>query len=158
MVVVFASGTAFGDVTRARPGTLRARRPAAAPGSHGGRADGGGDPAFGTASPVQRLAGVVRDRFAAVTRETLPAGPAAIPAGSGTRRYQWCQSTGRRAVQGGRADASDGRFGANVTIVCGAALLAAMFIGPRAAVLLAGVALLAFVVVVQPTASVCAPP
>jgi competence protein ComEC len=44
--------------------------------------------------------------------------------------------------------------GANVTIVCGAVLFSARVIGPRAAVLLAGLALVAFVIVVQPTASV----
>ena len=44
--------------------------------------------------------------------------------------------------------------GANVTIVCGAVLLAAGVVGPRAAVGLAALALLAFVVVVQPSASV----
>jgi competence protein ComEC len=44
--------------------------------------------------------------------------------------------------------------GANVTIVCGAVLLSARVIGPRVAVLLAALALVAFVIVVQPTASV----
>ena len=44
--------------------------------------------------------------------------------------------------------------GANVTIVCGAVLLTAGLVGPRAAVVLAAFALLAFVVVVQPSASV----
>lgn len=44
--------------------------------------------------------------------------------------------------------------GANVTIVCGAVLLAAGLIGPRVAVVLAAVVLVAFVVVVQPSASV----
>jgi competence protein ComEC len=44
--------------------------------------------------------------------------------------------------------------GANVTIVCGAVLLSAGLIGPRPAVLLAALALVVFVVVVQPTASV----
>jgi competence protein ComEC len=44
--------------------------------------------------------------------------------------------------------------GANVTIVCGAVLLSAAVLGPRAAVALAGLALVAFVVVVQPSASV----
>ena len=44
--------------------------------------------------------------------------------------------------------------GANVTIVCGAVLLSAALVGPRIAVLLAAVALLGFVVVVQPSASV----
>jgi len=41
-----------------------------------------------------------------------------------------------------------------VTIVCGAMLLAARLIGPRAAVVLAALALAGFVVVVQPSASV----
>lgn len=44
--------------------------------------------------------------------------------------------------------------GANVTIVCGALLLSAALIGPRAAVLAAGAGLVGFVIVVQPSASV----
>ena len=44
--------------------------------------------------------------------------------------------------------------GANVTIVCGAVLLTAALVGPRVAVALAALALLAFVMVVQPSASV----
>jgi competence protein ComEC len=44
--------------------------------------------------------------------------------------------------------------GANVTIVCGAVLFVAGAVGPRFAVALAAAALAAFVVVVQPTASV----
>ena len=44
--------------------------------------------------------------------------------------------------------------GANVTIVCGAVLLTAVLVGPRAAVVLAAVTLLGFVMVVQPSASV----
>ena len=44
--------------------------------------------------------------------------------------------------------------GANVTIVCGAVLLTAAMVGPRLAVGLAGLALVAFVIVVQPSASV----
>ena len=44
--------------------------------------------------------------------------------------------------------------GANVTIVCGAVLLSAGLVGPRVAVVLAAFALLVFVIVVQPSASV----
>jgi competence protein ComEC len=44
--------------------------------------------------------------------------------------------------------------GANVTIVCGAVLLTAGLVGPRVAVAFAAFALLTFVVVVQPSASV----
>ena len=43
---------------------------------------------------------------------------------------------------------------ANVTIVCGAVLLSARLVGQRTAVALAAVGLVAFVIVVQPTASV----
>ena len=44
--------------------------------------------------------------------------------------------------------------GANVTIVCGAVLITATLLGPRLAVALAALALVAFVIVVQPSASV----
>jgi competence protein ComEC len=44
--------------------------------------------------------------------------------------------------------------GANVTVVCGAVLMSASLFGPRVAVALAAVALVAFVIVVQPSASV----
>ena len=41
-----------------------------------------------------------------------------------------------------------------MTIVCGAVLMTAALVGPRAAVALAALALVAFVIVVQPSASV----
>ena len=44
--------------------------------------------------------------------------------------------------------------GANVTIVCGAVLLTAALVGPRVAATAAIIALIAFVAVVQPSASV----
>ena len=44
--------------------------------------------------------------------------------------------------------------GANVTIVCGAVLVSARVVGPRVAVALAALALVGFVIVVQPSASV----
>lgn len=44
--------------------------------------------------------------------------------------------------------------GANVTIVCGVALLSAALVGPRIAALLAFLVLVAFVIVVEPSASV----
>src|SRR4029078_6879485 len=44
--------------------------------------------------------------------------------------------------------------GANVTIVCGGVLMTAALFGPRLAAVFAGVALVAFVIVVQPSASV----
>ncbi len=155
MVVVFASGTSFAGMSAGRPMRFRARvaRPR--------RRDltvaaltALGEPVFGTASPVQHGAAVVRARFADVARQALPAGQAAVlPAlvlgdttavgPQTTAQFRAAGLTHLMAVSG-----------TNVTIVCGTALLAAALIGPRAAVLLAAVALMAFVIVVQPTASV----
>ncbi|OBF14682.1 ComEC/Rec2 family competence protein [Mycobacterium sp. ACS4331] len=113
-----------------------------------------GPPQFGRTSAIQRAAGAVRDRFALRAREVLPSGQAAmLPAlvlGDTsavtpvvTEQFRAAGLTHLTAVSG-----------ANVTIVCGAVLLAGSLIGPRTAVGLAALALVAFVIVVQPTASV----
>ena len=113
-----------------------------------------GPPEFGQTSAVQRAAGAVRERFALRAREVLPSGQAAmLPAlvlGDTaavtpvvTEQFRAAGLTHLTAVSG-----------ANVTIVCGAVLLAGSLIGPRSAVALAALALIAFVIVVQPTASV----
>ncbi|OBK19559.1 ComEC/Rec2 family competence protein [Mycobacterium asiaticum] len=113
-----------------------------------------GRPELGRAGRVQRAAHTVRSRFAAAVRVVLPAEQAAmLPAlvlgdtaqvSTGTRaEFRTAGMTHLTAVSG-----------ANVTIVCAAVLLSAPVVGPRAAVGLAGLALVAFVVVVQPTASV----
>jgi competence protein ComEC len=113
-----------------------------------------GRPTMGTAGTVQRAAHTVRGRFAAAVRGTLPTDQAAMlpalvlgdtsaVAAETTRDFRAAGMTHLTAVSG-----------ANVTIVCGAVLLSARLIGPRTAVVLAAVALVAFVIVVQPTASV----
>jgi competence protein ComEC len=154
-VVVFARGSDFGAVMVGQPVQFTARitRPA--------RRDltvavlnASGRPTMGTASAVQRAAYGVRSRFAAAVRETLPGEQAEmLPAlvlgdtsavSSGTSRdFRAAGMTHLMAVSG-----------ANVTIVCAAVLFSARLIGPRAAVALAALALVAFVIVVQPTASV----
>lgn len=154
-VTVFASTAGFANVTAGQPVRFKARisRPT--------RRDlsvavltATGEPAMGQASVVQRFAATVRSRFAAAAREVLPAAQAAmLPAlvlgdtsamtDSVTAEYRAAGLTHLTAVSG-----------ANVTIVCGAVLTSAYVVGPRAAVGLAGVALTAFVIVVQPTASV----
>jgi competence protein ComEC len=113
-----------------------------------------GRPTVGRAGAVPRAAHTVRARFAAAVAEVLPGGQAemlpalvlgdtsAVPAQTG-REFRAAGMTHLTAVSG-----------ANVTIVCAAVLFSARLIGPRAAVLLAALALLAFVIVVQPTASV----
>jgi competence protein ComEC len=154
-VVVFARASDFGDLTVGQPVRFTARI------SRPGRRDltvavlnASGRPTMGTAGAVQRAAHAVRGRLAVAARETLTADEAAmLPAlvlgdtsavtGQTSRDFRAAGMTHLTAVSG-----------ANVTIVCGAVLFSARLIGPRAAVALAAVALVAFVVVVQPTASV----
>ncbi len=154
-VTVFASALPFSETAAGRPMRFRAR--IAPPGRRDltvATLTATGDPTFGAASALQRMAGSVRERFAAAAWDTLPAAQAAmLPAlvlgdtsaltEAVVAQFRASGLTHLTAVSG-----------ANVTIVCGTVLLAAALIGPRAAVALAGVALAAFVVVVQPTASV----
>lgn len=154
-VVVFASARDFGDVMVGQPVRFDARitRPI--------RRDltvavlkARGAATAGRAGPVHRAAHTVRDRFAAAARNVLPAPQAAmLPAlvlgdtstvtTATSREFRAAGLTHLTAVSG-----------ANVTIVCGAVLFSARLIGPRAAVGLAAIVLVAFVIVVQPTASV----
>jgi competence protein ComEC len=154
-VVVFGRASDFGGLMVGQPVRFTARisRPT--------RRDltvavlnASGRPTVGTASALQRAAHTVRSRFAAAARDALPAAQAAmlpalvigdtsaVTAGTG-REFRAAGMTHLTAVSG-----------ANVTIVCAAVLFSGRLIGPRAAVSLAAVALAAFVIVVQPTASV----
>ncbi|AKK30710.1 ComEC/Rec2 family competence protein [Mycobacterium sp. EPa45] len=154
-VVVFASAQGFGELMAGQPVRFKARigRPT--------RRDltvavlnASGEPTLGRASPLQRAARSVRTRFARVARDVLPPDQAAVLPGlvlgdtsavsaGTTNEFKAAGLTHLTAVSG-----------ANVTIVCGAVLLSAGLVGPRVAVGLATVALVAFVIVVQPTASV----
>ena len=154
-VTVFATGPDFGRAIPGQPIRFRARL------AKPGRRDlsvatltAAGRPQFGTAPLVQRAAQALRERFASACRAVLPADQAAILPGlvlgdtsavpaATTAEFRTVGLTHLTAVSG-----------ANVSIVCGAVLLSAGFIGPRAAVVLAAVALAAFVFVVQPGASV----
>lgn len=154
-VVVFGSAHEFAGLTAGRPARFRAR--VASPRRRDltvSALTATSRPEFGQASAVQRAAAVVRDRLASAAREVLPTeqsallpglvlgDTSAIPAAV-VAQFRTAGLTHLTAVSG-----------ANVTIVCGAVLLSAALIGPRAAAALAAVALLAFVVVVQPSASV----
>jgi competence protein ComEC len=154
-VVVFTRAGEFADLTAGRPAAFRARigRPT--------RRDltvavlsATGEPRLGEASPIDRVAHHIRRGFAEAARSALPADQAAIlPAlvlgdtstvtPRATAEFRASGLTHLTAVSG-----------ANVTIVCGAVLLTAALVGPRVAVVFAGFALLAFVIVVQPSASV----
>ncbi len=113
-----------------------------------------GRPAPGAAGAAQRAAHGVRSRFAAAAHDTLPAEQAAmLPALVLGDTSAVSAQTGREFRAAGMTHLT-AVSGANVTIVCVAVLFSARLIGPRAAVVLAAVALVAFVFVVQPTASV----
>lgn len=113
-----------------------------------------GRPSMGRAGPVQRAAHVVRGQFAAAVRPVLPADQAAmLPALVLGDTSAVSADTGREFRAAGMTHLT-AVSGANVTIVCAAVLFSARLIGPRAAACLAAVALVAFVIVVQPTASV----
>ena len=154
-VVVFASAIDYGDLTAGRPATFLARisRPTRRDLSIATLA-ATGKPRLGTASAIQRAAQGVRAEFADAARAVLPPDRAAMLSalvlgdtaalGDDTvEEFRTAGLTHLTAVSG-----------ANVTIVCGAVLLSAGLVGPRAAVALAALALIAFVVVVQPSASV----
>lgn len=154
-VIVFAPASEFGAVMVGQPVRFAARvaRPR--------RRDltvaaltATGRPALGRAGAVERAAHMVRGRFAAAARETLPPRQAALlPALVLGDTSAVTAETGREFRAAGMTHLM-AVSGANVTIVCGAVLFSARLIGPRAAVVLAAMALVAFVIVVQPTASV----
>jgi competence protein ComEC len=113
-----------------------------------------GRPVLGEAGAVQRAAHGFRSRFAATVRGVLPTDQAAmLPALVLGDTAAVTAETGREFRAAGMTHLT-AVSGANVTIVCGAVLLTARLVGPRVAVLLAALALVAFVIVVQPTASV----
>ncbi|KAA0094635.1 ComEC/Rec2 family competence protein [Mycolicibacterium sp. P1-18] len=154
-VVVFASGVDYQDVSAGRPAAFRAgvSRPT--------RRDlsvavltATGTPRWGSASLLQRAAADVRARFAEAARSVLPGDQAAmLPA----LVLGDTSALGEDVVDEFRAAGLThltAVSGANVTIVCGTVLVTAGLVGPRIAVALAAIALIAFVVVVQPSASV----
>ncbi len=154
-VMVFAGARGYDDLTAGRPVGFRARV------SIPSRRDltvatltAAGPPVLGEASAVQRAAAAVRRRFAAAAQRVLPVGQSAILPGlvlgdtsavppAVTAEFRTAGLTHLTAVSG-----------ANVSIVCGAVLLGAGLLGPRIAVIVAALALAAFVVVVQPSPSV----
>ncbi len=154
-VVVFAPAADFAELTAGRPVRFRAR--VSRPRRHDltvAVLSATGRPALGTASAIQRGAARIRAGFTEAARAVLASDQAAmlpalvlgdtsaVPAPTG-EQFRAAGLTHLTAVSG-----------ANVTIVCGSVLFTAALLGPRAAVALAALALVAFVVVVQPSASV----
>ena len=155
-VVVFASGIGFGELTAGRPATFRARvgrAHAARPHGRGAFGDRGADASVGRVWSSGSPRGCAPPSPMPRARCCPPTRPRCCP--------RWCSAT-RPTLTAPTVDEFrvaglthlTAVSGANVTIVCGAVLLTAGVVGPRAAVGMAGLALLAFVVVVQPSASV----
>ncbi|MFV0495982.1 ComEC/Rec2 family competence protein [Mycobacterium sp.] len=154
-VVVFARAVDVGDVMAGRPVRFTARI------SRPKRRDltvatlvAVGRPVWGRAGAVQRVAHIVRTRFAAGVRHVLPADQAAMLPALVLGDTSAVTATTRTDFRTAGMTHLTAVSGANVTIVCAAVLLSARLIGRRAAVVLAGLALVAFVVLVQPSASV----
>lgn len=153
--VVFAPARDFGAVMVGQPMRFRAR--IAPPTRHDltvAVITAIGRPTTGRAGPVHRAAYAVRAGFADTARRVLPADQAAmLPALVLGDMSTVSPVTGQEFRTAGLTHLT-AVSGANVTIVCGAVLFSSRLIGPRAAVALAGIALVLFVIVVQPTASV----
>ncbi|MEN3317193.1 MAG: competence protein ComEC [Mycobacterium sp.] len=154
-VVVFTRAAEFAELTAGRPASFRARigRPT--------RRDltvavlsATGEPKLGEAAPIDRVAHDIRAGFADAARTALPADQAAmLPAlVLGDTSTLTLQTT--EAFRAAGLTHLTAVSGANVTIVCGAVLMTAALLGPRLSVAMAALALVAFVIVVQPSASV----
>lgn len=154
-VVVFASMAGFGELIAGQQAAFRARvaRPNR-PELTVAVLSAQGQPTLGDAAPWQRGAAEVRARFAAAAGAVLPPEQAgmlpALVLGDTSALTPMAVDDFRVAGLTHLTAVS----GANVTIVCGAVLLTAALVGPRAAAVLAGLTLVAFVGVVQPSASV----
>lgn len=154
-VVVFARGTDVGDVVVGQPMRFTAR--ISRPKRHDltvATLNATGKLDKGQASAIQRAAHAVRSRFAAAVGEVLPSEQAAMLPALVLGDTSAVTATTSRDFKAAGMTHLTAVSGANVTIVCGAVLFSARLLGPRFAVLLAAVALVAFVIVVQPTASV----
>lgn len=154
-VIVFGSAQTFSGLAVGRPVGFRAQigRPT--------RSDltiavlsATGTPTWGEAATLYRAAHEIRTAFAEAARRALPADQAAmLPAlVLGDTSALSHQTTAEFRASG--LTHLTAVSGANVTIVCGTVLLSAGLVGPRAAAVLAAFALLVFVIVVQPSASV----
>lgn len=154
-VVLFGGAEALGSLAVGDRAQMRAvvKRPKRHDLTVAALAVTGGVEVLGQA-PVLETVNAVRNRFVQAARNTLPADQAAVlPAlvlgdtsaldERTTEMFRNAGLTHLMAVSG-----------ANVSIVCGAVLLLGRLIGPRAAVVLAAVALAGFVMLVRPSPSV----
>jgi competence protein ComEC len=154
-VVVFAPARDFDAVMVGQPMRFRAR--ITRPTRHDltvAVVNAVGRPTIGRAGPIQRAAHAARSAFAGTAREVLPSDQAAMLPALVLGDTSAVSTITNREFRAAGLTHLTAVSGANVTIVCGAVLFSARLVGPRVAVALAGFALVVFVIVVQPTASV----
>ncbi len=153
--VVFAPERDFGAVMVGQPMRFRAR--ITAPIRHDltvAVVTAIGAPTVGRAGPLNRAAYAVRAGFADTARRVLPADQAAMLPALVLGDMSTVTPITSQEFRAAGLTHLTAVSGANVTIVCGAVLFSARLIGPRSAVGLAGLVLVLFVIVVQPSASV----
>lgn len=155
MVLVFAPVTDFAALTVGRPATFRARigRPLR-PDLSVAVLTAIGEPTLGAVPAVRRLSGHIRSAFGDTARRVLPADQSAMLPALVLGDMSAVTATTADDFKVAGLTHLTAVSGANVTIVCGTALLSAALVGPRLAALLALAVLIGFVVVVEPSASV----
>lgn len=155
MVLVFAPVADFAELSVGRPAAFRARigRPLR-PDLSVAVLTAVGDPTFGAVPALRRLSGQIRADFAETAREVLPADQSAMLPALVLGDMSAVTATTADDFKIAGLTHLTAVSGANVTIVCGTALLSAALLGPRWAALLALAVLIGFVIVVEPSASV----
>lgn len=155
MVLVFAPVTDFAELTVGRPATFRARigRPLR-PDLSVAVLTAIGEPTLGAVPAARRLSGHIRAEFAETARRVLPADQSAMLPALVLGDMSAVTATTAADFKIAGLTHLTAVSGANVTIVCGTALLSAAFVGPRLAAVLAFAVLIGFVIVVEPSASV----
>lgn len=155
MVLVFAPVSDFAELSVGRPATFRARiaRPLR-PDLSVAVLTAIGEPTFGAVAAPRRLSGRIRADFAEAAREALPVDQSAMLPALVLGDMSAVTATTADDFKIAGLTHLTAVSGANVTIVCGAALLSAVLVGPRWAAILAVAVLIGFVIVVEPSASV----
>ncbi|WP_432679250.1 DNA internalization-related competence protein ComEC/Rec2 [Rhodococcus pyridinivorans] len=157
-VVVFAPADSWGDLLPGQSVTARVRAaPHTGPGTTVAVLHAENAPTVVGPPPVwQRWAGTVRDRLAQVGSAVLPADRAGLLPGLVVGDTTALTDEVREDFRVAGLTHLTAVSGANVSIVLGAVLLLvrAVGLGPRSGTILAATALVAFVVVVRPSASV----
>lgn len=154
-VTIFASSPSFGQVAPGQRVHFRAR--ISRPTRHDltiAVLTAQGEATTDQTNKIQRAAMTIRENFATKAHNVLPTEQAAMLPGLVLGDTSMMTPTAVAEFKAAGLTHLTAVSGANVTIVCGTVLLSAALVGPRIAVGLAALTLIAFVIVVQPSASV----